>query len=224
MKKEDKWKIGILTAGVVAVGGYLYTSFYGVPWKESSAAKDLQKYVEKKYNIKTKIKDTFYNFKDGHYGVRLSEKGKKGLEFSAETDGEQMIDFYPEGLWKWQLENELYPIVKQHITNMESHRAVPVLGMGYEKNGIVPHYKEVKEGIGYFVHLQTEWNPKTEEKVIHELFHVTKIMKEKEIKDIEFVVVFAGKEDDTPSKRIRILPGEMNHIQTREDIRNYIGK
>lgn len=224
MGKGKKWTIGILAAGAVAVGGYLYTSLKGVPWKESSAAKDLQEYVEKKYNIKTKIKDTFYNFKDEHYGVRLCEKGKKGLVFSAETDGEKMMDFYPEGVWEWQLENELNPIVKQHITNTKSYQATAVYGMGYEQNGVVPHYKTVKEGIGYTVHLQAEWSSKQEEKVVHELFHVTKMMKEKGMKYIEFVVYFKEKENESVGKRIEILPGEIENIQNREDIRKYIEK
>lgn len=222
MDKEKKWTIGILAASAVVIGGYFYTSVKGVPWKRDSIAKELQKYVENKYNIKTKIKDTFYDFKDGHFGVRLCEKAKKGLEFSVETDGERMIDFYPEKLWEWQLENELNPIVKQHITGMKSYQATVVYGMGYEQDGIIPHYKTVKEGIGYVVHLQQKWSPETEEKVINELFHVTKMMKEKEMKHIEFVVYFRESEKDTSIKRIQVLPENVEHIRNREDILQYV--
>ncbi|GGE59185.1 hypothetical protein [Priestia taiwanensis] len=74
---------------------FVHAEFNGLPWKKQRVSKKLQKYAEKKYNIQTTIKEKYYNFRNGGYGVLLyeTEKGEDAL-FTVIQIGENIEDSY----------------------------------------------------------------------------------------------------------------------------------
>jgi hypothetical protein len=74
---------------------FIHVEFNGLPWKKHRVSKKLQEYAEKKYNIETTIKEKYYNFRNGGYGVLLyeTEKGEDTI-FSVTQVDENIEDSY----------------------------------------------------------------------------------------------------------------------------------
>jgi hypothetical protein len=214
---EMKWILSIFVVILIVIGGYFYVEFNGLPWKRYTVANELKEYIEKKYTIKTSIKDRYYNFKNGGYGVQLYETEKgENFSFTVVKVGETIEDYYPEHVWSWQINDDINPIVEKYMTNVDKHTSHPIHGTGYDNNGVVPHYKETKGiSLTYNIFLK-EVN---EEVLLTELFNVIEEMKGKEILNVELYVSTLSLETNFTS--IDIPEGEIEKIKKKEDILNY---
>ncbi|GGE59192.1 hypothetical protein [Priestia taiwanensis] len=219
-----KWFLRIVAVGIIAFIGFLYFSFAGLPWKERAIGKEIQEHLDKKYNVKTNIKETFYNFKHGIYGAHIYIEGEEGnLEFYAEKVTDGIRDTYGERLWSWQMKNEMGPILKKHVPNLGSHGADLQPTTPYDGSGIIPHYKDAGQAFFYRIVLDKPWN-EVDEQAVHEgLFHVIQEMKDKGINTITLYLspVFVHTKAPDP-KNIRIRNTDMEQIKTKEDIAKYV--
>jgi hypothetical protein len=217
-----KWFFRIVAVVIIAFIGYVYFTFTGLPWKERAIANEIQEHLDKKYNIKTNIKETYYSY--GSYGAYFYIDGEEEpLEFRAEKKRDGIEDTYGERLWSWQMKNDLGPILKKHISNLGSHGADLQYASNYNGSGIIPHYKDTGQTFFYRIVLNKSWGEVDEQAVHAGLFEVIKEMKEKDINniDIELSPVFIHTKPVDP-KNIRIPNATMEQIKTKEDIAKYV--
>jgi len=137
-------KILTIVGGVLLIGLlYLYLSLYGVPFKKNMKAKDVQKYLEEKYDEDVELVGAVYNFQNKHYGG-VYEIGD--VEFYAEevVKDEEYIDTYPNEIWKREIVTDYKEVYKDVF-----ERAIRIQAdfVEYEEPVIegpeVPRYDEV---------------------------------------------------------------------------------
>ncbi|GGE59197.1 hypothetical protein [Priestia taiwanensis] len=220
-----KWFTGIVLTIILVLGGSFIIHFTGLPWREKAIGKELQEHLEQKYNIKTNIKETYYNFKYGTYGAHFYEEGKgERLLFRAEKINDGIEDTYDEELWFWQLNKDVSPIVKKYISNLDSYRAISTTyGNKYHGHGSIPHYKDVGDTFLYLISLNKKWD-EIDEQIVHaELFHVIQEVQKQNITnvDIELAPFFDFTKPVDP-KRIYIPKSSLHEIKMKEDIVKYV--
>ncbi|GGE59178.1 hypothetical protein [Priestia taiwanensis] len=217
-----KWVLGILLTGIIIVGVYFYIGFNGLPWKAQDTANEIQMHLENKYSIKTSIKDTYFNFKQGTYGAYFYEDGKdKTFQFHAEKTHSGIEDTYGKEVWFWQIENDLNPIVQKHMSNLNTYEATHTHGPGYTGDTNITHYKNAGQTFNYRIVLNKPWDKLDEQIIYEELLQVVKEIKTKEIKNVDIELAPTSTQH-SDSKSIHIPDFAIKHIKTKEDILEYI--
>lgn len=219
-----------LTLSVVGVCLYFFIAFYGLPWKKASTAKELERYVEEKYAIDVRLKERYYNFKDGSYAAEFTLESDPSISFSAaKYHSGTLSDYYSEAVWVNQVEMDIAPILNRSFPSlsMDSHSVNPVYGMGDELvNGQdIPSYKDVLTGVDVGVHFATAWTEETEELLVKEGFDFIASLQAKGVQNIGVRLYLQDKplEDDrTQTYAISIEPSDFNQIETIEDLEKHL--
>lgn len=119
MSSNMKKILGVIIAVVVIVCTYFYITTFGVPFKKSSVAKDIQKHLEDKYEQDIERVGSVYNFIDKHYGGVYE---LNNIEFYAEKrDDEepQYIDTYANEIWTEQLREDFLDRYTEVFSNAD---------------------------------------------------------------------------------------------------------
>lgn len=83
--------------------------------EKTSTAKELETYVEKKYNIQVDLVNSSYNFKEGNYGATFALNDNPKISFNAmKLKNGEIQDYYPEAVWVDEAQNDIYPLLKKH--------------------------------------------------------------------------------------------------------------
>ncbi len=115
----------------------------GNPISKILATRTADKYIEEKYpDLKVHREETYYNFKDGNYGVKYLDRKSKDIHFTIGTDylGRLSYDGYERDvLSKWntrlRLETEYSNYVEKIIKD----------NLDYDYNMILPSTLEIKK-------------------------------------------------------------------------------
>ena len=99
MKKKFNWRKFFIGLGIVCAIFLLffYIAFFGNPISRILADRAADKYIETHYkDLDLNRDDTYYNFKDGYYTVRLRSKTSKDTAFMLGFDsfGKLKLDTY----------------------------------------------------------------------------------------------------------------------------------
>lgn len=216
--------------GIVGLGVFFYTAFYGIPWKKASTAKQLEEYVEKKYAIDVSVKSKYYNFKSDSYGATFVLDENTALSFEAEkiTNGE-IFDYYPEAVWVEEAKNDIYPVLNKSFPSfsVSTTSINPVYGIGSELNvkENVPSYKDVYTGIDLGIHFNELWTKENEEIILKESFEFISSLQKSGVKNLGIRLYFKDKdvpEQKTKTFSISIEGNDLMKIEKEEDVQKYI--
>lgn len=108
MKRQFNWRKFFIGLGIVCAIFLLffYIAFFGNPISRLLADMSADKYIETHYKDLDLIRDeTFYNFKDGYYTVRLSSKKSRDTKFILGFDsfGKLKQDTYDDILFNTEI-------------------------------------------------------------------------------------------------------------------------
>ena len=231
MKKLIKVTLGIISAAVIAFGGFGYVSFNGVPWEKVKVSQELEKHVENKYNINVEVVDKYYNFKDGSYGAMFKVHGDQ-REFtfnSHKVSNGEYWDYYVEELWKSQLNKESYPIIKRSFESLpiESYDYFFIYGIADElqiESNDIPNYKKVNSKLDLVLRLQDYWSEETKKKGINETYMLIQELKKKDIDNIGLAIYYKEGSDEQEKEHfygISFEAGDLKMVHTKEDIEKY---
>lgn len=108
MKKRKVFLLIILMTGIAFIIT-VYLFFQGLPWKKVAVAKELEHYLDKKYEQEFILKEKYYNFKDGRYGGIFYLKNEPSLEFNADEgySENKYEDTFPGVVWAEQLNEDI---------------------------------------------------------------------------------------------------------------------
>ena len=123
MKKTIRILAGIGVGVLIILLLIITMAFTGNPISKALATRTADKYIEEKYpDLEVHREETYYNFKDGNYGVKYIDKKSKDIHFTIGTDylGRLSFDGYERDvLSKWntrlRLENEYSNYVEKII-------------------------------------------------------------------------------------------------------------
>lgn len=224
--KQRGW--AILVVLLLLVCAYLLMSFYGLPWKKAQTAKELEAYVEDKYDIAVHLKERHYNFKGMNYGATFVLEDNEHILFTAEKyKSGTLSDYYAEALWVEEAKNDIDPLLKESFASltMKESRINPVYGMGDElvKDKEVPSYKMVKTGVDVAVYFKDEWNKTSEVALVNEGFKFIQLLKEKGIVTLGVRLYLEREleENRTQMFAIAIEPKDFQHITSPRDMEKY---
>ncbi|EKN63744.1 hypothetical protein P9E76_03590 [Schinkia azotoformans] len=132
---------------LLSVALFIYVSFSGFPWKKYTVGKEIQAYLDERYDQPFLIKDRLYNFKDGKYGIKATPVKEADLQFTAwEGYGDyEYIDYYPEAVWEKQVYDDFEEIVNKIYPDHTMYNASTAMGFGNElvKGPEIPSYRDV---------------------------------------------------------------------------------
>lgn len=185
---------------IAAISGGVASAIYGFPWKKKAVAAELKSYLEEKYDQEFQQKETFYNFKDGHYGAIFYPAGDSELEFYAEEGFAEypFVDIYPEVLWARQLKDaaELtaqkeYPEISSVDTNYVTYESLDIV-----KGPDIPSFDEAGAALGVHFELEKPFSNsdgqwKKRAALIHEIQELSPVI------DVTFNYVDQAKEIET---------------------------
>lgn len=215
---------------IISIGGWLYTSFYGLPWKKSSTAKELETYVENKYDIQVNLVESSYSFKDSNYGATFELHDNPRIVFSAlKLKNGEVLDYYAEALWVDEAENDVYPILKKSFPTLsiESYNMSPVYGVSFDlgEKKEIPSYKDIRTGMSLGVHFNDKWTKENEDVLVKEAYHFISMLQENGVENIEIYLYLKDKEKEekrTETFSIHIEGKDLQNIHSEEDVRKYI--
>ena len=232
MKKTTIIFLSIGLAVIIAVAGFIYVTFNGVPWKKTQVVQELEQYIENKYNTDVEVVDSYYNFKFSSYGATFKGQDDQ-IEFTFETEktnSGNYLDYYVEGLWAGQLREDSEPLVKQSFNHLsiESFDYHFIYGIADElqiKSDNIPNYKAVDSQLSLAINLNDYFNEETKEKGIRATYSLIQQLKKKEIDNIAvFINYNLTSEEKKIGKNYRIFidVGYLKHIKTEEDLEIYL--
>ena len=232
MKKSTKIILCIVSATMIAFGGFVYVSFNGLPWKKVQVAQELEKHVEKKYNTDIQIVDKYYNFKDGSYAATFKvQEDKKEFTFATgKTSSGNYLDYYVEELWASQLKKESYPIIKRSFKSLpiESYDYSFIYGIADElqiKSDNIPNYKKVNSELNLVLRLQDYWSEETKKKGINETYTLIQELKKQGIDNIGLIIDYKERAEEQEKGhiyRIFFEAGDLKKVHTQEDVEKYL--
>ena len=232
MKRSTKITLGIVSAAIISFGGFVYTSFNGVPWKKVQVAQELEKHVEKKYNTEVEVVDKYYNFKDGSYAATFKvQEDKKEFTFDTEKTGSgNYLDYYVEELWKSQLKEDSEPIIKQCYKSLpiESYDYIFIYGIADElqiRSDNIPNYKKVNSELDLVLRLKDYWNEETKKKGINETYTLIQELKKKGIDNIGLTIYYKERAEEQEKGHfygISFEPGDLKKVHTQENVEKYL--
>ncbi|WP_078552850.1 hypothetical protein [Bacillus alkalicellulosilyticus] len=218
----NKMVVSFLLLAIVTGGAIVLSGFFGLPWERVKAQSVITEFVEDKYEIDTKKIDTYFNFKDGKYGVEL--KTEDDITFKAEwREDLQVIDYYPEAIWKKQMEDDL---LKEVQVIFPDHKFIVfdgAYGVGRDeiKGKEIGNYKEIPTDFFLSIRLQEKWKSNIEDKTAEQLLHLVEIIQEKNISNMHVTLYFDQTDDKVSFDSISIPAIQIKPIQTKEDILQY---
>lgn len=234
MKKSTKVTLGIVSAVVIAFGGFEYVSFNGVPWEKVKVSQELEKHIENKYNINVEVVDKYYNFKDGDYGAKFTVHGdQEEFTFNSDkVDDGKYLDYYVEELWTSQLKKESYPIIKRSFKSLpiESYDYNFIYGIADElqiKSDNIPNYKKVNSKLDLVLRLQDYWSEETKKKGINETYTLIQELKKQGIDNIGLIIDYKERTEEQEKGliyRIFFEAGDLKKVHTQEDVEKYLIK
>ncbi|MDZ5471435.1 hypothetical protein SM124_06705 [Bacillus sp. 31A1R] len=207
---------------LLLIGGFLYSQFFGLPWEKIKAEKILTEYVEEKYEIDVTVQKSFFNFKDGSYGVHFISEDN--LAFTADYGKHRpqpIWDYYPEAVWNQQMERELGATVNKLFPTHDRIVFSGAYGVGHDlKIGKeIPPFDEVNAEFDLYVGEKSLWSKEKEIEVYQSLFALVEILKNKEIDNLNMMISFHTEEDTKMSHYIHVNSKDLNKIHTWEDIK-----
>ncbi|WP_338753714.1 hypothetical protein [Bacillus sp. FJAT-52991] len=146
MKKRRKKILVISVILLVCIGGFIYAYFEGLPWKKKQVARELQQYLEERYDESFVLKSTFFDVEERKYGATFSPTSDQSMAFNARKEGGEYtyIDDYPEGVWQREFQEDIEPAVRQHFPNLTDW----YVGTAYGQSGKLvegPHIPSYQE-------------------------------------------------------------------------------
>ncbi|WP_157796194.1 YfjL-like protein [Bacillus xiapuensis] len=146
MKKRKR---KVILAGLIILiflSGFTYSYFKGTPWKKRQVAKELERYLEERYEQSFVLKSTFFNAEERQYGAVFSPKNDQSMAFNAREDGEKQTysDDYPEGVWQREFQEDIESAVRKNFPNMTDWFVGTAYGQSAElvKGPAIPTYQE----------------------------------------------------------------------------------
>lgn len=230
MKKTFILFLTIAIALILIFFSLIYVTFNGIPWKKGQVAKELEQYVETKYNTDVELVEHFYDFKFGSYGATFQgQEGQSTFTFTAEkVDRDHYLDYYVEELWRSQLKKDTEPIIKAYKNRLsiKSYDYLFIYGIANDlqiKGENIPNYKEVDSELNLLIELNHPWNEDLKEQDISETYAFITELKKNGIDNIGLTVNYKFQEGNQGKDyRIMIDPGEFNNIQAPSDIEKYL--
>lgn len=87
MNKTIRIIAGLGAAALIIFLLIITMAFTGNPISKVLATRTANKYMEEKYpNLEVQREESYYNFKDGNYGVKYIDRKSKDIHFTIGTD------------------------------------------------------------------------------------------------------------------------------------------
>jgi len=122
MNKTIRILAGIGAAVLIILLLIITMAFTGNPISKTLATRTANKYVEEKYpDLELYREETYYNFKDGNYGVKYTDRKSKDIHFTIGTDylGRLSYDGYERDvLSKWNTRYRLEREYSDYVENL----------------------------------------------------------------------------------------------------------
>ncbi len=110
--------IFVIIALLLSYSFYLFTEFYGYPWRHAELKREVVGYMKNKYNMDVKVERSSFNFKFDYYLVKvfdINDKNKslitvekrKYYDENNQIKGERLEDNYSKIYWETRLLNSL---------------------------------------------------------------------------------------------------------------------
>ena len=213
MNKTIRILAGLGAAALIIFLFIITMAFTGNPISKVLATRTANKYMEEKYpDLEVQREETYYNFKDGNYGVKYIDRKSKDIHFTIGTDylGRLSYDGYERDvLSKWntrlRLESEYSNYVEKIIKDnldYDYHMILPsTFGEGEKDENLsnlevdmifnlenIPFKQEINLSI-------FEEN-RTWERLAEVILQVDDLMKEKNLDIFKYTISLEGKRED----------------------------
>ena len=110
--------IFVIIAFILSYSFYLFTEFYGFPWRHAELKSEAVDYMKNKYNMDVKVERSSFNFKFDYYLVKVYDVNDKDKDLitvekrkyydeNNQIKGERLEDNYSKIYWETRLLNEL---------------------------------------------------------------------------------------------------------------------
>ncbi|WP_203362090.1 hypothetical protein [Bacillus sp. REN10] len=223
MKKRKQKTLAISLILLVSIGGLVYAYFKGVPWKEKQVARELQQYLEERYDESFVVKSTFFDAKERTYGAVFSPVRDQSMAFNARKESRERtyMDDYPEGVWQREFQEDIEPAVRQHFPNLADWYVGTAYGQSGElvKGPNIPSYQEAGAFMwvevnkaGIFNDSQQQWEQ------IYQLVHEAQKLTSTAEVSFSFDEKHGKKED--VEVYISCMPAEAFQVKSVEDAKN----
>ena len=182
MRKKIVW--GSFLVAIIAIGLFVFISFFGNPIKKYTVSRELLNNLEEKYDEKFTLVEASYYWKVGTYGGVYQPEKNKNIQFAAEKYKTGVFsDYYPEETWLYEMEKELIPKAKEIFSGYDQVEASTVWGIGSDevKEGSIPSYKDIsnKDALQIIIRAEVAYTEVNKEKVEQQIFTLVQFLKEK---------------------------------------------
>lgn len=221
--KNIKLKLVISMIIVIAISlvSYMYTEFYGYPWKHAAMKKEAIHYMKDKYNMDVKVESSTFNFKFNYYIVQvfnvndaqkilISVEKQKFYDEQSQFKGERLEDNYNQIYWEHALASEMqarFPKFFNHsdIKQFEidiAYYTTPLNGVSSTKDeqGILIPLKP-EHSFSIEIDLKTNDFP---DDFVNEIFIVMNDLLDMQLKADLFITA-ASKSNENNDERTKVL-------------------
>ena len=225
------WKtlLKIFAVLAICVVGFFYVSFFGLPWKKVTVAKELEQYIEKKYAIDVDVKDRYYNFKDGSYGAIFVETTQQ-IDFTVEKiSNDDILDYYAEAVWVEQVTVDTAPIIEKSFPSftVKEPYISPVYGIGNDLTVTkdIPNYRDVNTMVSLILRFEETRTKQTEEVLVTELFAFIQALQQVGIENVGITVYLD--EEESPERKpktfsISFEGHDLKNIHSEQQLQKFI--
>ncbi|MGJ7922611.1 hypothetical protein [Neobacillus sp. LXY-4] len=128
---------------------FIYSLFNGTPWGKYEQKKQMEVYLENKYQLSFQINNPKYNFLSETYQAYASPKDEPELKFFVEQDIDSQSgysDTYPTEFWKSNLSNKMKAKIKDIFPELDesSLSLQRIVERGEYYGTHIPTYKEAQ--------------------------------------------------------------------------------
>ncbi|WP_066309043.1 hypothetical protein [Bacillus sp. FJAT-29814] len=144
-RKVILWSVGLL---LFILGLTIYFLFNGTPWEKNNQEKEMQQFLENKYQMEFVFKKMSYNYLSETYQAYAYPKGHSDVEFMVQEDMDSKAgysDTYPKAFWESELSRELKEKIKDLFPNLDesNFQALQIVERGEYFGKGIPTYQQV---------------------------------------------------------------------------------